>query len=138
VSLKCASQAITLLILFPLVASAGEFKVTRVYGGDTLKAQAQGLEIRIRLVGIDAPETSKKKGEPGQPFSQKAKKHLASLVLNRKVKIKEYGRDRYGRILGVVFLDAQNLNLEMVRAGLAEVYRGKHAPGFDPDPYMGC
>ena len=45
-----------------------------------------------------------------------------------------YGTDRYGRTLGVVYVDGKNVNLEMVKAGLAEVYRGKPAPGFDNGP----
>jgi micrococcal nuclease len=93
-------------------------------------------DIRVRLVGIDAPEVSHRKHEPGQPFGQQAKKHLAGLVLNKVIEIKEYGKDRYGRILGLVFLDSKNVNLEMVKAGLAEAYRGKHPSGFDPAPYL--
>ena len=81
------------------------------------------------------PETSKKKHEPGQPFSQTATKHLASLVLNKFVDIKNYGTDRYGRILAVVYCNGVNVNLEIVKAGLAEVYRGKPAKVFDDDPY---
>ena len=46
--------------------------------------------------------------------------------------IKEYGTDRYGRILGLAFADGTNVNLEMVKAGLGEVYRGKHAKGVKP------
>jgi endonuclease YncB( thermonuclease family) len=37
--------------------------------------------------------------------------------------------------LGIVFLDGKNANLEMVKAGLAKVYRGEHAKGFDSAPY---
>jgi micrococcal nuclease len=110
-------------------------KVTRVHDGDTITIRDGSTELTIRLVGIDAPETSGKKREPGQPFSQQATKHLAGLVLNKVVGIKEYGHDRYGRTLAVVFLEGKNINLEMVKAGLAEVYRGGHAPGFDPAPY---
>jgi micrococcal nuclease len=92
--------------------------------------------ITIRLVGIDAPEQSRKKHEPGQPFSQNSTQHLASLVLNKHVDIVTYGTDRYDRTLGVVYVDGKNVNLEMVRAGLAEVYRGRPAPGFDNEPYQ--
>lgn len=44
------------------------------------------------------------------------------LVLNKTVEIKKYGQDRYGRVLGVVFLGGKNANMEMVKAGYAEVY----------------
>ena len=100
------------------------------------RAVSDHIEIVVRLVGIEAPETSKKKNEPGQPYSRKATKHLTSLVLNKTITIKEYGNDRYGRILGVVFVDGTNANLEMVKAGLAEVYRGKHARYFNPKIYQ--
>jgi len=125
------------LLLFLLVtpALAGQFKVSRVVDGDTIKVRGASGEMTIRLVGIDAPELSHKKREPGQPFSQQATKHLAGLVLNKTVDIKEYGHDRYGRILGVVSLGGRNFNLEMVEAGFAEVYRGHPAPGQDLTPY---
>ena len=53
------------------------------------------------------------------------------MVLNKKVELKDYGQDRHGRTLGVVFLDGKDINLEMVRAGLAEVYQGDPARGLD-------
>ena len=108
----------------------------RVLDGDTIKVRGASGETTIRLVGIDAPELSHKKREPGQPFSQQSTKYLAGMVLNKGVDIKEYGHDRYGRTLAVVLLDGKNVNLEMVKAGFAEVYRGEHAKGFDPTPYL--
>jgi endonuclease YncB( thermonuclease family) len=124
------------LIIQPVPSIADELRVVRVTDGDTIKAVSDHMEIVVRLVGIDAPETSKKKNEPGQPYSRKATKHLARLVLNKTITIKEYGNDRYGRILGVVFVNGTNTNLEMVKAGLAEVYRGKHARYFNPKIYQ--
>ncbi len=61
----------------------------RVVDGDTIKIKGASGEMTVRLVGIDAPEVSHKKREPGQPFSQQATKHLAGLVLNKTVDIKE-------------------------------------------------
>jgi len=77
------------------------------------------FEIRVRLVGVDAPETSKGKNKPGQPFSQQSKQYLAKLVLNKTVEIKSYGHDRYNRVLGVIFVDGKNVNLELVKAGVS-------------------
>ena len=56
--------------------------------------------------------------------------------MNKNVDIVPYGNDRYGRTLGVVYVDGKNVNLEMVKAGLAEVYRGRPAKGFDNGPYQ--
>ena len=123
------------LCLNPGFCSAEQFRVIRVVDGDTIKLRGASGEMTIRLVGIDAPEVSNKKREPGQPFSQQATKYLAGMVLNKTVDIKEYGHDRYGRILGVVSLGGKNINLEMVDAGFAEVYRGNPAPSQDLAPY---
>ena len=66
----------------------------RVVDGDTIRIKGASGEMTVRLVGIDAPEVSHKKREPRQPYSQQATKHLAGLVLNKTVDIKEYGHDR--------------------------------------------
>ncbi len=128
-------KIVLILLFLPAVSFGGQFIVTRVTDGDTIKIAADGSKITVRLVGIDAPELSKKKHEPGQPFSRKSTKYLANLVLNKSVEVKSYGTDRYGRTLGVVFVGGKNVNLEMVKAGLAEVYRGKPAGGLDLKPY---
>jgi endonuclease YncB( thermonuclease family) len=134
-SARLIVPVITIFFILPNLCFAGQFKVTRVTDGDTINVVGNGKKEIIRLVGIDAPETSKKKRQPGQPFSQKSTKYLASLVLNKMVEIKSYGQDRYGRTLGVVHINGINVNLEMVKVGLAEVYRGRPAPGFDNNPY---
>ena len=89
-----------------------------------------------RLLGIDAPETSKGKGEPGQPYSRAAQRHLADLILNRTVTLAVYGEDRYHRVLAVVYYESRDINLAMIQAGLAEVYRGRTPDGFAKAPYF--
>jgi endonuclease YncB( thermonuclease family) len=126
---------LALFIWIPTTASAGLFKVVRVYDGDTVKAVGHDIEIKVRLVGIDAPETSKRKLEPGQPFGRKAEKYLAQLVLNKTVDIKGYGSDRYGRILAEIYIDDKNINLEMVKTGYAEVYSGSPPRGLYMNEY---
>jgi endonuclease YncB( thermonuclease family) len=110
-------------------ACAGGYTCNRVLDGDTIHLVGRNAEITLRLFGIDAPETSKSKRDPGQPFSQVAARHLAGLVLNKAVEFKSYGADRYGRTLAVVFVDGRDVNLDLLRVGLAEVYRGASAPG---------
>ena len=60
-------------------------------------------QVKIRLFGIDAPEKK-------QAFGQKSKDFLAELVAGKRVKIKEKGKDRYKRVLGVVFLNKSDIN----------------------------
>ena len=134
-----ALRALVLIVtifIFPVVVLAGQFKCTRVTDGDTITVVTDGQKVTIRLVGIDAPEKSHGKNLPGQPFSQSSTKFLASLVLNKPVDIVSYGTDQYGRTLGVVYAEGKNVNLEMVKVGLAEVYRGRPAKGFDNGPYQ--
>ena len=124
------------LLASPCQLLASQYQVTRVPDGDMIKVDDGTKKITVRLVGIDAPETPKRKNETGQPFNQQSRKHLSSLVLNQVVDIKSYGFDGDGRMLGEVFLmDGKNVNIEMVKAGLAEVYRGKPASGLDMGPY---
>ncbi len=129
------SSLFLLLALYPVLSSAGQFKITRVYDGDTVKAVGHDITIKIRLVAIDAPEISHRKRKPGQPYGQRSKKYLTELVLNKTVDVKGYGLGPYNRILGVISLDGRNINLEMIKAGLAEVYRGLAPHRFDLDPY---
>jgi endonuclease YncB( thermonuclease family) len=125
VILGIALVQLVFFVCWPTISSAGLFKVIRVYDGDTIKAVGHDIEIKVRLVGIDAPETSKGKHKAGQPFGRKAEKHLAGLVLNRVVDIKGYGSDRYGRILAEIYIDDRNINIEMLKSGYAEIYSGR-------------
>ena len=111
------------------------FKVLKVYDGDTIKVAGLDLTFKIRLVGIDSPETGFK-GQKSQPFSQKAKHYLVSLVDNKKVAIKSYGTGAYNRQLAEVFINEKNINIEMIKAGLAEVYAGKRPKNFDSQLYL--
>jgi endonuclease YncB( thermonuclease family) len=124
------------LAVFAASVSAAEIvRVIRVTDGDTFTASAQDRLITVRLAGIDAPETAKGTRDSGQPFARRARSHLADMVLNRDVEIRGRGTDRYGRILAEVFRGGINVNLEMVTAGLAEVYRGRPASGMQMDLY---
>jgi len=133
-SLKIILFLIAFLLALPTISLAGQFKVTKVYDGDTIKATGHDIEINVRLAAIDTPETPRR-NRPGQPYSEQAKKHLAGLILDKPVKIKGYGLDRLNRILALVYLNGRNINLEMVRAGLAEVYRGGKPIGLDLEPF---
>lgn len=108
------------LFLFTLSISAAEIigKVIGVSDGDTITIldELDKGRFRIRLFGIDCPEKS-------QDFGQVAKKHLSSLIFGKIVKVKFREIDRYGRIVGKVSLDGIDINLEMLKAGLAWHYK---------------
>ncbi len=114
------------------------FKVTRVYDGDTVMAVRDGTVIYVMLMGIDAPEISESSQVPDQPFGREARNYLSSLILDKEVKIVGYGRAPYpdNNILGVIFLNGKNINLEMVKKGLAEAFDKDLPSNFDISPYL--
>ena len=94
-----------------------EGRVVKVADGDTITIlDAANAQHKIRFHGIDAPEKS-------QAFGQKSKQHLSSLVFGKDVRVKYKSRDKYGRVLGTVYVDGKDVNLEMIRAGLAWHYK---------------
>lgn len=112
------------------------FQAVKIYDGDSLKVEGEGLVLMVRLVGIDTPESGRK-GVPGQPFSNRAKEALVRMIGNGPFHMKSYGTGGYNRLLSELFTpDGRNVNLEMVKLGLAEVYRGSPPKGFDRAPYI--
>lgn len=108
-----------LLSLTSVLAKADTLsgKVTKVVDGDTLYVlDAEHTRHKIRLAGIDTPES-------GQPFGTKAKQHLLDLVGGQEVVVQFSKRDKYKRLVGKVIHDNTDINLAMVRAGLAWWYR---------------
>lgn len=125
---------VTLLLPSPVLAV--QYEVYRVVDGDTFIVKHGSAKITIKLVGIDAPRMSNRLHQVGQPFSMEAEQHLSKLISGKTVDVKSYGADRDGRTLGEVsLLNGRNVNIEMVQAGLAEVYRGKPASGQDMSLY---
>lgn len=98
--------------------------VVRAIDGDTL--ELDGRE-RVRLIGIDTPETHEASSERVRVFGERAKAFVRELVVGNSVRL-EYergalSRDRYGRTLAYVFLaDGRLLNLEILRAGYGFAY----------------
>ena len=106
------------------------FEVVKTFDGDTLQVAGAGLKFKVRLVGIDSPEMARK-DQPNQPFSQEAFQTLKALVHGKTIFLKQYGTGGYNRVLAEVFVNNKNINLEMIRLGLAEVYQGRSPPGLD-------
>lgn len=118
---KAVVRRLFLILWFGLGATAHaesfSAKVTTVTDGDDVTVlTASNDQVRVRLEGIDAPER-------GQDFSNTSRRYLSSLVHGKTVVVETTGRDRYGRILGKVSLDGQDVNLAMVAAGLAWHYK---------------
>lgn len=94
-----------------------EGRIVRVLDGDTVSVlTADKQEVRIRLRGIDAPEKK-------QSFGQVSKQHLSDLVFNKEVTVEFNKQDRYGRLIGTIFVGGTDANLAQVKSGMAWHYR---------------
>ena len=94
----------------------------RVVDGDTIWIG----DTKIRLFGIDAPETKQEcQDAAGNPWmaGQDATAFLKSLTDGKQVTCSEHGKDKYGRVIGSCEVDDVDINREMVKAGLARAYR---------------
>ena len=89
-----------------------------VSDGDTIDVlTSANRKVRLRLSGVDCPET-------GQPFGANAKKFVSERVGGRMVRVVETDRDRYGRIVAEVYDGTpMTLNVALVEAGLAWHYK---------------
>jgi endonuclease YncB( thermonuclease family) len=97
--------------------------VERIADGDTVTViTSNQTKLRIRMLGIDAPETPKGAKFPGQPYGPEAETYLKRLVEGKRVTVEIYGVDRYKRLLSTIFIDGKDINLAMIEVGLAEVY----------------
>ena len=111
--------SLLLLVLFPFGVSADTLigKVVKITDGDTLVVlDASRQQHKIRLAGIDAPETK-------QPFGKRSKEALSALVAGQWVEVDWHKHDRYGRIVGKVIAQGKDVNLAQVRTGMAWWYR---------------
>jgi endonuclease YncB( thermonuclease family) len=93
-----------------------------VVDGDTLSIR----DTRIRLHGIDAPESSQHCTRPnGKEWrcGQQAANALSDKIGHRNVRCEGKKRDRWGRLIAVCFLGDQDLNAWLVRHGWAVAYR---------------
>jgi endonuclease YncB( thermonuclease family) len=91
--------ALTFLI-YPSIVLAGfvEGIVVSVADGDTITVlDSDKVQHRVRIAGIDAPEK-------GQPFGNASRKRMSELVARKEVRVEFDKYDRYGRIVGKVWV----------------------------------
>lgn len=92
-------------------------RVVRIADGDTITVlDSSDTQHRIRLEGIDAPESH-------QAFGTQSKKNLSEMVFGKDVTVVYQKTDQYGRLVGKILLDGKDINLEQVKAGMAWHYK---------------
>jgi endonuclease YncB( thermonuclease family) len=94
---RASLLSFALLASFQTPAATLTGKVVEVADGDTITILVGTEQQRIRLQGIDAPERK-------QPFGKASGRALPALVAGKQVRVEYDKRDRYGRIVGVVWV----------------------------------
>ncbi len=114
------------ILLLACSANAGrivEGFVKAVYDGDTiLLTTREDSRLKVRLYGIDAPET-KKPGKPGQPYGDVSKRMLMYKLMGRRVTAEIMDVDQYKRVVAVIRHNGSDINREMIIEGMAWAYR---------------
>lgn len=105
--------------------------VTNVVDGDTIDVAASSEEVRVRLLGINTPESVDPR-RPVECFSKEASAYAKELLFGNTVRLEtdptQDDRDRYGRLLRHVFLeDGTHVNLKLVAEGYAHEYTYQRA-----------
>lgn len=101
----------------PLTTNEIDGKVLRVVDGDTLIVlTSTGTKMTLRLAGIDAPEKS-------MPYGDSARNTLIDLVGSGEITIQTTKTDRYGRAIGKVFGQNGDVNLALIKRGMAWHYK---------------
>ena len=90
---------------------------TKFFDGDTIHVLLKGDEkaTAVRLYGIDSPEKE-------QDYGATSEARLKELIKNKPLEIEIKGTDNHKRPLVVVFFNGNNINLQMLREGMAWHY----------------
>jgi micrococcal nuclease len=108
------------------LTSIGNYQVTKIYDGDTIAVNMNGAIEKVRLIGVDTPET-KDPRKPVQCFGQAASNYTTKLLTNQTVRLEadtlSTNRDRYDRLLRYVYLpDNRLVNAEIIKDGYGFAY----------------
>lgn len=117
-----------LVLCAPLKQDKMQGRCIKVIDGDTIIIQRGSKREKIRLAFIDAPELNQASLYLGVKIGKISQEFLANKILNKQVDIKLYGRGKYGRWIGEVKLDRENINLAMILSGHAINYKFKPYP----------
>ena len=97
--------------------------MVRVVDGDTFIINYNGKEERVRLIGVDTPESVHPNEEKNTAFGKKVSNFSKEKLTNKEVQI-EFDvsqRDKYGRLLCYVYVDGQMYNKLLLEEGFAKV-----------------
>ena len=104
-------------------AQTNTYKVLRVVDGDTFTVDFNGTEEKVRLIGVDTPESvhpdASKNTEAGTAASEYTKSLLTGKDVTLEFDVQE--RDKYGRLLAYAYVDGYMLNKKLLQDGYAVI-----------------
>lgn len=107
----------------PRTSKRFQARVVMVQDGDTVDvADASGKRHRIRFYGADAPEVAHD-NRPAQPGGVEASAWVSERISGRMIVVEVMDHDRWGREVGRILIDGEDLNLALLRGGWAWAYR---------------
>lgn len=104
------------------------YTLLEVVDGDTIRVKnSEGKEQSVRMIGLDAPESTTMRYGYAECFGKESANHLKLLLKDTKeVQIEsdltQTATDKYGRLLGYVVLNGVNLNQKMIEDGYGFEY----------------
>ncbi len=113
-----------IFLLLPALTVAQEASLTRVVDGDTVVATVNGVEEKVRIIGINTPEAVDPR-RPVECFGKEASAH-AKKILNGETIVLENAtaRDKHGRLLAYIKLpNGNDFGAQMISDGYAYAYR---------------
>jgi micrococcal nuclease len=105
---------------------SGEYTVSRVVDGDTIDIENSQGTIRVRLIGVNTPE-SVAPNRPDECYGKEASEYVARAILRSTVTLEldtdKPLQDKYGRLLAYVRKsDGTLLNKEIIEKGYGYEY----------------
>lgn len=105
---------LSMLLCIPALGQRFPVTVVGITDGDTFTViNRDKLQLKVRIIGIDAPEKN-------QPFGNKAKQALSDLIYRKTIEIDVQYQEKWGRYAAKVYTpDGQDVALLMLQAGMA-------------------
>lgn len=101
------------------------YKVIRVVDGDTIDVGVNGQSVRVRMIGVNTPETVHPE-KPVECFGKEASNYTNKSLYGKYIQLEldasQDTYDSYSRLLAYVYIDGNNFNYRLIRDGYAYEY----------------
>ena len=111
-------------VIIPAMALAGQYKVIRVIDADTILISYKGKYEKVGLLCVNTPKSEHPDKKQDMTMAEAAFRYIQKKLTGKYVDLEfeNWLRGRYGALLAYVFVDGENINLELVRQGFSRYY----------------